>query len=161
MSAAEDLKLDVGCAVAREISSKELVDLKKFSQEAKGTIQRRYIAEIIEVRLAEIFEFVNNELKALGKAGQLAGGAVLVGGGAKMPGITELAKQELKLSSQIGSPLSEEWMIESPKLSESFEDPEFAGALGLALGGYDQERWKPALPSSGFKLVNLLRYFNP
>ena len=161
VSAAENLKLDVGCAVAREISSKESIDLKKFSPETRGTTSRRYIAEIIELRLAEIFEFVNNELKALGKAGQLAGGAVLVGGGAKMPGITELSKQELKLSSQIGSPLSEEWVIESPKLSESFEDPEFAGALGLALGGSDQERWKPAVPSSGFKLVNLLRYFNP
>ncbi|MBI2033984.1 MAG: cell division protein FtsA [Candidatus Liptonbacteria bacterium] len=161
VSAAEDLKLDVGCAVAREISSKELVDLRKFSPEVKGTPQRRYIAEIIEIRLAEIFEFVNNELKTLGKAGQLAGGAVLVGGGAKMPGITDLAMQKLKLSSQIGSPLREEWVIESPKLSESFEDPEFAGALGLALGGSDEERWKPAVPSSGFKLRNLLRYFNP
>ena len=161
VSAAEDLKVDVGCAVAREINSKELVDLKKFSPEAKGTTSRRYIAGIIESRLAEIFEFVNNELKALGRAGQLPGGSVLVGGGAKMPGITELATQELKLTSQIGSPLREEWVVESPKLSESFEDPEFAGALGLVLGGSDEERWKPAVPSSGFKLENLLRYFNP
>ena len=51
------------------------------------------MAEIVETRLAEIFEFVNNELKSIGKAGQLPGGVMLVGGGSKIAGIVDLASK--------------------------------------------------------------------
>ena len=60
------------------------------------------IADIIEVRLAEIFEFANNELKLIGKESQLPVGVVLAGGGAKMPGVVDLAKEEFDLPVQIG-----------------------------------------------------------
>ena len=161
VNAAESLKLHYGHAVARDVSLKEVIELKKFHPESKGTISRRFVAEIIELRLAEIFEFINNELKLLGRAGQLAGGLVFVGGGAKLPGLTELGKQELKLSSQVGSPLNEEWIVETGEFQELFGDPEFVTALGLILGGADQERWRPSSISSRFAIKDILRYFVP
>ena len=56
------------------------------------------------MRLAEIFELVNNELKLVGKSGKLPAGAAITGAGAKIPDIVELAKQELKLPAQLGIP---------------------------------------------------------
>lgn len=160
VAAAENLKLHCGYAVAKEIGQKESVDMKKFSPESKGMISRRFVAEIIESRLAEIFEFVNNELRLLGKAGRLAGGVVLTGGGAKLPGLTELAKQELKLSSQVGLAMGDEWGS-TAAFPEVFEDPEFVNALGLVLWGADKECWRPAERTPFLGIRNIIRYFLP
>jgi cell division protein FtsA len=161
VQAAEILKVGYGYAIAREINPKESVELKKYVEGGSGTVSRRFIAEIIESRLAEIFEFVDNELRLIGKAGQLAGGVVLVGGGSKMPGLTELAKQELKLFSQIGLAVPDEWGSENGQFGEVFEDPEYVGALGLVLCGADQEAWRSEKSSSAFSLRSLIRYFMP
>jgi len=159
VGAAESLKLHYGYALAKEISSKESIELKKFSPDAKGSVARRFVAEIIESRLAEIFELINNELRLMGKLGQLPGGVVLVGGGAKLPGLTELVKQELKLASQIGSAMTNEWAT-GGSFGEFFEDPDFVNVLGLVLWGVDEERWSKG-PLTGFKIKNIIRYFLP
>jgi cell division protein FtsA len=160
VGAAEGIKVNYGYAVAGDVNAKETIDLRKFAPEAKGMVSRRFVAEIIEMRLAEIFEFVNNELRLLKKVGQLAGGVVLVGGGAKMPGITELAKQTMKLSSQIGFSGNEEWSDDRAVFSETFEDPEYVSALGLALWGADKENWA-AKGTGSWNARNLIKYFLP
>jgi cell division protein FtsA len=142
VTAAEEIKLQCGYALARDVPARETIELGKFSPGAKNTVSRRFVAEIIESRLAEILEFVNNELKLIQKSSQLAGGAVFVGGTAKLPGLIELARQELRLSSHIGLPdLSETLGEGNASSSDLLQDPEFATALGLVLGGGDQEGW--------------------
>jgi len=79
----------------------------------------------------------------IGKAGQLPAGVVLVGGGAKLPGIVDLAKQELKLSAQIGIPDTAAWDVPSGELNLQIEDPEFACAAGLVSRGME----RTALPA--------------
>ena len=87
-----------------------------------------------------MLELVNTELKLAGKVGRLAGGAVFVGGGAKLPGLTELAREELKLSSQIGCTVTA-GLANADEWTEVFEDPEFVTVLGLALTGAGKEGW--------------------
>ncbi len=161
VAAAEALKLGYGYAVSREVGHKEVIDLKKFFPDAKGSVSRRFVAEIIESRLAEIFDFVNNELRLIGKHGKLPGGVVLVGGGAKLPGLTELAKHELKLSSQVGVAVENGWEAEGPEFTESLEDPEFVTALGLVLWGIDGEGWGGADRPGKFSLRKAIQYFMP
>ena len=79
------IKFSFGSALAKEVSSREMIDLKKIDPAARGAISRRFIAEIIEMRLAEILEFVDNELKRIGRSGKLPAGVVLVGAGALRP----------------------------------------------------------------------------
>jgi cell division protein FtsA len=157
---AENLKLNFGYAVARDVGSKETIELKKLHPEAEGMVSRRFVAEIIESRLAEIFDLVNTELKLWGKAGQLPGGVVLVGGGAKMPGLSELAKSRLKLSSQIGLALTNEWEAAGGNFSELLEDPEYVGVLGLVLWGIDESGWAKA-SAARFDVKNFFKYFLP
>jgi len=136
--AAEAIKLSFGTALAKEVSGKETIDLRKIDPNAKNTTTKKRVAEIVETRLAEIFEFVNNELKSIGKAGQLPGGVMLVGGGSKIAGIVDLAKQELKLPAQIGIPETSSLEIGSGELNLQVEDPEFACSIGLMLWGSEK-----------------------
>jgi cell division ATPase FtsA len=86
-----------------------------------------------------------------------------------MPGLTELAKQELKLSSQIGFASGVgKWAKEGgASMDEYLEDPEFTTALGLLLEGMRQEGWEQRekesisalLTSKGLK--GLFRSFLP
>ncbi len=135
---AERIKLSFGSALSKDVSNKERIELQEVDDGLKGSVSRRFVAEIIEVRLEEIFEFVINELKLIGKMGQLPAGVVLTGGGAKIPGIVELAKQELKLPVQIGTPDIQAVHIASSELGLRLEDPEFSVVAGLLLWGRDE-----------------------
>ena len=161
VDSAEAVKLHYGYAYAKEVGQKEQVELKKFAPEARATVPRRFIAEIIESRLEEIFDLVNNELKLVQKFGQLPGGIVLVGGGAKLPGLTNLVKQEMKLATQIGCTLSTEWESEGGMFKEYLEDPEFVGAFGLVLSGAENEGWTSRRQGQKFDIKGLLKYFTP
>ncbi len=166
LDAAESIKLHYGSALAKDVGAKDSIELKKFIMEAKGSVSLRFIAEIIESRLEEIFDFVNNELRVAGKYGNLPGGIVLVGGGAKMPGLADLVKQEVKLSAQIGCSIADEWQNEGGMFKEALEDPEFVCAFGLALWGiYGEKSAQEELAPSGFAgkygIKKFIRYFTP
>ncbi len=98
------------------------------------------------------------------KFGQLPGGVVITGGGAKLPGLTDLAKQEMRISAQIGCTLANEWENEGGVFKEFLEDPEFVGVFGLVLWGIDGEGWRADLrsaSSSRFAIKNIFNYFAP
>jgi cell division protein FtsA len=161
VAAAETIKLSVGSAIAKEVSARETIELAKVDGKSKSTVTKRFLTEIIEVRLAEVFELVNNELEYIGKVGRLAGGVVLVGGGAKMPGVVDLARGELKLSAQIGVP-SGAFETPSADLQSLAEDPEWSTALGLLYLGHEKavESKSVQLPMKGF-IKKIVQYFVP
>lgn len=162
IGAAEAVKCAYGSALAKDVSGREMIDLEKMDARARGVVSRRHVADIIEARMAEIFEFVNAELKKIGKAGRLPAGVVLVGGGAKLTDIVELARQELRLPAQIGLPDLSRIDISQGDVALKLEDPEFACSVGLVLAARDHglvaER-----SHEGIKAVfkNLVNYFMP
>jgi cell division protein FtsA len=137
------------------------VDLKLVNASFKNTVPKRFLSEIIESRLAEIFSFAERELKRIGKSGNLPGGVVLTGGGAKLPGILHLAKEELRLAPQIG--LTEaDFKIMDAEYKTELEDPEFVAAVGLALWGAEfsgKEHAAFKVPLSGNQLISFIRAF--
>ncbi|MBU1167424.1 cell division protein FtsA [Patescibacteria group bacterium] len=124
---AEKIKTNFGSSLASEVSKKEEINLSEIDKSEEAVINRKRVAEIIEARLSEIFTLVNKELKKVGRVGKLPGGAVLVGGGVKMPGIIDLAKEELELPAQIGFPEN------LPSISDKMDDPTFAVSQGLIM----------------------------
>ncbi len=159
IEAAESLKLSFGYAIARDIPLKDKLDLKKVDQKSKNQISRRFFSEIIEVRMQEIFELVNNELKSIDKEKNLPAGVVLTGGGAKLPGVVELAKRELKLPVQLGIVGPGTLPCQNSEITEKAEDPEYANCLGLVLSGHDLMRET----GTGFENLfsKILNYFLP
>lgn len=131
LEVAEKVKIEYGMASSVLLSDKDIVDLSRFDKSEDQQISRRYIAEIIEARLMEIFMMIKTELRKIGKDGMLPAGAVLVGGGSKLPGIIDFAKVHLGLPAQIGFP------IELRGVVDRLDDPRFVTAIGLVLWGMD------------------------
>ena len=124
---AETIKLEYGRAVAANVKKDEVINLSKIDKNEEGQVSRHHLAEIIQARLEEIFSMVNKELKSVGRDGQLPAGAILTGSGAKLPGLVELAKKELRLPVQVGYPLNISTII------DRVDDPGYATAVGLLL----------------------------
>ena len=124
---AEKIKLGYGNAVAADVDKNEEIDLSDIESGEEGVFKRQYVAEIIEARVEEIFQMVDDELKKLDKSGMLPAGVVITGGGAKLPGIVNLAKKVLRLPAQIGYPMEMNGVV------DRIADPEFATSVGLIL----------------------------
>ncbi|MFA5098646.1 MAG: cell division protein FtsA [Candidatus Paceibacterota bacterium] len=146
---AEKIKLSFGAADSKEVSGKEKIDLHGLDDSLSSTVNKRFISEIIEIRLSEIFEHVSDDLKSINKNGELPSGAVIVGGGAKMTGVLALAKKELKLPVQAGDVEISEIEFPNSESAKEVEDPEFAVAVGLLLLGSEQSEHNGGWSISG------------
>ena len=142
---AEKIKLEYGIAIAQDVAKKDKINIADIDQNEEGEFSRKYIAEIIEARVEEIFLMVDKELKKIDRSGMLPAGIVLTGGGAKMPEIVKLAKKVLKLPVQIGFPKELDGVV------DKVDDPSFATAIGLIMWDAD-ENGMFSSGKSGFKL---------
>ncbi|MDP9212311.1 MAG: cell division protein FtsA [bacterium] len=128
---AERVKLEYGHALPKDVRGKETVDIGALAHGDENKVAKKLIAEIVEARVTEILNHVQKELKALDRNGKLPAGIVLTGGGAKLPGVVDLAKDHLGLPAQVGFPSDLKGMI------DKVDDPSFATSIGLMLWGLE------------------------
>jgi len=133
---AENIKLTYGQAMANQIPKKEEVKLSEFDENENEVVQLHYVSEIIEARMDEIFDMVDKKLIEIERSGLLPAGVVLTGGGAKLPGIIDLAKQEFRLPASLGMPHEINTAI------DKVNDLAYTSAIGLGLWGYELEKQK-------------------
>ena len=133
---AEKIKRDHGHVLPGNFMKKDEIDLGAIANEEEqdqikgmGPVSRKYIAEIIGARVEEIFEKVDRELKKIDRSGMLPAGVFLVGGGVNIEGMTELAKEKLRLPVMVASNKTVDAVI------EKVNDPHFLTALGLVMWG--------------------------
>lgn len=131
---AEIIKVKYGYALPDKISEKEEIDLNKLDKNEQGLASVKYIAEIIEARLNEIFLMIKDELRKVGRDGTLPAGVILTGGGARIDGILELTKSTMCLPTQIGKPV-----LEISGLVDKLDDPVYATSIGLMYWGKDHK----------------------
>ena len=89
---AERIKREFGYAVSRQTSEEEYFPVETVGRKEPVRVDERYLSEIIEARLAQIFETVRDDLEGV-DALDLPGGFVLTGGAASLPGVLELAQE--------------------------------------------------------------------
>ncbi len=106
--------------------------------------QKRKLGDIIDARLGDIFELIQNHLKKIGRNELLPAGAVIIGGGANLPNREDFAKNSLKLPAKIGVPA-----INIKSHDKQIYNPKWATALGLCILASD-ENLNPDL-SAGIK----------
>jgi len=131
---AEKIKVRYGSAKAEQFSKKDEIDISDIVAEENLTdeitvISRRYVAEIIEARVEEIFEKVDNELKKIDRSGMLPAGICLIGGGSKLSDIVDVAKRKMRLPAALGSNRSVATVV------DKVNDLEYLTALGLVAWG--------------------------
>lgn len=131
---AERIKRDYGQALPDGIHDHDEIDVSQLVKEEEinddiSTVSRKYIAEIINARVEEIFEKVDNEFKLIDRSGMLPAGVMFVGGGANLDGLVEAAKKKLRLPAAVGQVKNINVVIDKVK------NPEFLTALGLVIWG--------------------------
>lgn len=126
IDAAEKIKLKHVRAHWAKANLTEKIRIEELEGE-NNLVTRRELQKIAGARLEEIFHLVRAELKKVGKDVMLPGGVVLTGGGAKMPGIEELAKEQLQLPAEVGKPEGFTGIV------DRINDPAFAAPIGLML----------------------------
>lgn len=124
---AEEVKLQYGTALAESVSKRDEIDLASIDPNENVIINRKEVAEIIEARVDEIFHMIQEELRGIGREGKLPAGITFTGGGAKLNGLVERAKDYFKTSATIGYPIN----IQTP--IDKIQNPVFSTAIGLVL----------------------------
>jgi cell division protein FtsA len=131
---AERIKIEYGYASASKFSRKEELDISQLIEEENSEgetkiISKKYLAEIIEARVEEIFERADDEFKKIERSGMLPGGVFLIGGGTKLNDIITVAKKKLRLPACLGTNKN------VPAVIDKVNETEFLNALGLVVWG--------------------------
>lgn len=88
-------------ALGLKIPLEEAESLKVNSD--YGNFSKKKLDEIIEARLTDIFELIENHLKKIKRNGLLPAGIIFTGGGSAIPMLENLSKETLNLPSKIGN----------------------------------------------------------
>ncbi|QOY34381.1 cell division protein FtsA [Anaerobacillus isosaccharinicus] len=100
---AERVKTKYGHAHIELASKDETFKVGKIGSELKEEFSQYELSYIIEPRLAEMLQLVENEIYRLGYQ-DLPGGYVLTGGTVKIPGLLELAREILQNNVRVAIP---------------------------------------------------------
>ncbi len=135
---AERIKREYGNAMPDELNKKDEIDVSNLVKEEEvnddiSLISRKYVAEIINARVEEVFEKVDYEFKRIERSGMLPAGVIFVGGGALLDGLVESAKKKLRLPAAVGLAKNINVVIDKVR------NPEFLTALGLVIWGNNSE----------------------
>lgn len=127
------LKTDLEIAEVVKLEHAGLTQKSKVSRVSVTVDDQQHSFEvdeinmIVEARVEELLEYVEKELRKIGRSRKLPGGVVLVGGSSKLPGLAEFVREKLQLPARIGS------LQPIGGLIDTVEDQAFYTAVGLML----------------------------
>lgn len=124
---AESIKQQYGHAFIEDASDDIVFDVPVVGADTHDQFSQRYISEIISVRLEELFDLILDEFDRKGIQ-ELPGGIVITGGGTKLEGIGQLARQCLQSRVRVYSP---DYI--------GVRDPAYTTAVGLIRYAYDED----------------------
>jgi cell division protein FtsA len=129
---AEDIKIKHGCALRQLADPREVVEVQGTDGREGRELSVQTLAEVIEPRVVELYEFVLAELRRSGLEEMIASGIVITGGSAMMKGMVELGEEIFHMPVRLGLPRY------VGGLSEVVSNPRYATGVGLLLIGKRQ-----------------------
>jgi cell division protein FtsA len=140
---AEGLKIKMACANSRKVDPDEIIEVPSAAGDGRGRqVLRHTLAEVVEMRYAELFELIKTELQRSGFFDSVAAGIVLTGGASQMDGVLELAETVFDMPVRLGVPQ------QIKGLEEIIQSPMYATAVGLLLHSVKQSKEMESLPTS-------------
>lgn len=130
--AAEDIKVKHGCALRQLADPKEIVEVPGVDGREPRELSVQTLAEVVEPRVVELYEFVLGELRRSGMEEMIASGIVITGGSSMMKGMVELGEEIFHMPVRQGLPRY------VGGLSEVVGNPRYATGVGLVLMGKQQ-----------------------
>jgi cell division protein FtsA len=153
ISQAEEIKKQHGIALKSMVVGDELITVHAFGREEPQQVSRRDLAHVIEARVEEIFDLVQQEIKRSGYDGLLPAGMVLTGGTSRLPEIRKLASDVTGLPVRTAQPENLYGLVDqlhSPAYSTSVGLLNWAVMMNETASGYqypteqysgDESRW--------------------
>jgi cell division protein FtsA len=129
---AEAIKLRHGVALRQLADPNEMIEVPGIGDRPPRMMSRQTLAEVIEPRVEELYELVQQVLRDSGYEELLSSGIVLTGGSAALQGMVELGEEIFHMPVRIGAPRY------AGGLAEVVRSPRYATAMGLLLEGVAQ-----------------------
>jgi cell division protein FtsA len=148
-SEAEKIKIKHGCALASLVKHEELIEVATTGGRPPRLLSRQILCEIIEPRVAELFELVQQRLRSTGSEDLIASGIVLTGGTALMEGMQDAAEKYLGMPVRRGVPRN------IGGLTDVVNSPVYATGVGLVLFGAEHQHAVPGRLGGGGVLSSL------
>ncbi len=122
---AEEVKREFGMAVGSSADELDFISLGSTGDGKDRVISKRYVCQIIEARLEEIFKLASSIIRSSKGAGAAPTEVLLTGGSSNIPGIEELASRVFGLPAR----------TRRPRAIDGIDrlGPEFACAVGTLL----------------------------
>jgi cell division protein FtsA len=144
---AEKIKKSFGNVIVTLIPEGNEVEVPSVGDRASRLVSQRMVGEILEPRARELFEMLRENLRHAGMLEHCAAGMVITGGGARLPGIMDIADSVLR------KPVRMAWPAPLAKMPSTLAEPEFATVLGLIVYGHrarsarglQDDRWSSRL----------------
>lgn len=144
---AEKIKKSFGNVIVTLIPEGNEVEVPSVGDRASRLVSQRMVGEILEPRARELFEMLRENLRHAGMLEHCAAGLVITGGGARLPGIMDIADSVLR------KPVRMAWPAPLAKMPSTLAEPEFATVLGLIVYGHrarsarglQDDRWSSRL----------------
>jgi len=133
---AEMIKKNNGCAVLDIVDPSEQVEVPSVGGRPPRRLFRQELTQIIEPRMSEILEMVDQELIISGKKEMLAAGIVLTGGGSMIDGAIEAGEKVFNMPVRIGTPR------DVVGLKDIVDTPQFSNAVGLMKYGIKMSEFR-------------------
>lgn len=102
---AERLKEDYGSAISSLIKPNHVVDVPTVGDRDPRKVTQKVLVDIIQARMVEILEMVNQDLINCGLKNRINGGIVITGGTGLLANLVDLAEQIFDLPVRIGYPV--------------------------------------------------------
>lgn len=141
---AEILKQQYGCALLGLTADSSLIEIPGVEGRPSREARRRELNEILEARAEEIFLYVRSELARVSMEQSLREGVVLVGGGALLNGMCDMAERVLNCPARNGLP---QGLGACP---QELDDPRWSTAVGLTMYSARMKMRRPASRGKGF-----------
>ena len=129
---AEDIKIRHGTAMQKLAGADETIEVPGIGDRGPRSMGRQALAAVIEPRVEELFQLVQQTLRESGYEELLSSGVVLTGGSASLPGLVELGEEMFSMPVRVGHPKYE------GSLADVVRSPRYATAIGLLYEGLAQ-----------------------
>jgi len=126
---AERIKQKYGCALSSMVEKDETIEVPSVGGRKPRILSRQILAEIIEPRVEEIFNLVQQEIIKSGFEDRIASGIALTGGSVILEGVPELAEQAFNMPVRRGAPRGIGGLVDVVK------SPMYATGVGLVIWG--------------------------
>lgn len=101
---AEDIKIQHAVALVAMADPSQMIEVPGVGERGPRQMSRATLAEVVEPRVEELFQLVQQELRRSGFEDLLSSGIVLTGGASLMPGMVELAEEVFHMPVRVGVP---------------------------------------------------------